>query len=64
MLVVRLAAPPVENAANEALIEFLSEITNVPPRAVRIVSGTKSRQKRIAIDGMTARRMSACLPIS
>ena len=62
MLVVRLAA--VENAANEALIEFLSEITNVPPRAVRILSGTKSRQKRIAIDGITALKMSACLPIS
>jgi uncharacterized protein (TIGR00251 family) len=64
VLVVRLTAPPVENAANEALIEFLSEITNVPPRAVRIVSGRKSRQKHIAIDGITARRMSACLPIS
>lgn len=64
MLVVRLAAPPVENVANEALIEFLSEITNVPPRAVRILSGTKSRQKRIAIDGITALKMSACLPIS
>lgn len=64
VLVVRLAAPPVENAANDALVEFLARLVDVPRRSIRLRSGAKSRLKRIAIDGMTARRMTACLPIS
>jgi uncharacterized protein len=64
VLVIRLAAPPVDNAANDALIEFLSEIVGVSRRSLRIVSGARSRLKRIAIDGVTARRMTGCLPIS
>jgi uncharacterized protein len=49
-LVVRLAAPPVEGAANDALIEFLARHYHVPRRAVRIVSGERSRVKRVEID--------------
>ena len=48
---LRLAAPPVEGKANEALIEFLAEHYGVPRRNVRIASGLKSRQKRVVIDG-------------
>ena len=61
---VRLAAPPVDNAANDALLELLSQVAGVPRRAIRIVSGAKSRLKRVAIDGVTLRRMTECLPIS
>ncbi len=50
---VRLAAPPVDNAANDALIEFLADTLDVPRRAVRIVSGQRRRAKRIAIAGVT-----------
>jgi uncharacterized protein (TIGR00251 family) len=53
-LLVRLSAPPVEGAANQALIELFSKIFDRPRRSVRIVSGEKSRSKRIAIDGVTA----------
>ena len=63
-MVVRIAAAPVDNAANQALIEFLAATLNVPRRAVRIVAGEKSRDKRVAIDGVTARRIAECLPIS
>ena len=52
MLVVRLAAPPVEGAANEALIEFLAAAFHVPRRAVQILSGDRDRRKRVAIDGV------------
>jgi uncharacterized protein YggU (UPF0235/DUF167 family) len=62
--VVRLAAPPVDNAANDALVEFLARLVDVPRRSIHLRSGAKSRLKRIAIDGVTARRMTACLPIS
>lgn len=48
---LRLAAPPVEGKANAALIEFLAEYFGVPRRNVTIVSGVKSRAKRVAIEG-------------
>ena len=48
---VRLAARAVDGKANDALIAFLSEHFNVPKRNVRILSGLKSRQKRVEIDG-------------
>jgi hypothetical protein len=52
-LVVRVAAPPVEGAANDALIEFLSRALHVPRRAVTILSGDRGRHKRVAIAGTT-----------
>jgi uncharacterized protein (TIGR00251 family) len=53
-LVVRLAAPPVEGAANDALIELLAERLGVGRRDVRIVSGDRGRQKRVSIAGVSA----------
>jgi uncharacterized protein len=52
-LLVRLAAAPVEDAANDALVSFLADLLDVPRRAVRIVSGRQSRRKRVAVDGVT-----------
>ena len=52
-LVVRVAAPPVEGAANEALIDFFAKALGVPRRAVQIVSGERGRRKRVAIAGVT-----------
>jgi len=51
-VLIRLAAPPVENAANEALVSLLSDILHVPRRAIRIISGERARHKRVAIDGL------------
>lgn len=48
---VRLTARAVDGKANEALIALLSDHFNVPTRSVRIISGLKSRQKRVQIDG-------------
>jgi hypothetical protein len=48
-LKVRLQARAVEGKANEALIEFLAAHFRVPRRNVRIVSGLKSRRKRVEI---------------
>lgn len=48
---VRLAAPAVDGKANDALIEFLAAHYGVAKRDVRILSGLKSRQKRVEIDG-------------
>jgi uncharacterized protein (TIGR00251 family) len=51
-LLIRLAAPPVDGAANDALIAFLSEALALPRRNIRIVSGEKSRDKRVAVEGI------------
>jgi uncharacterized protein (TIGR00251 family) len=53
-LLIRLAAPPVEGAANDALVEFLAERLDVPRRAVRILSGERSRRKRLVVTGLVA----------
>lgn len=46
---VRLAAPPVDGKANDELVRFLAEHYAVPRRSVTIVSGLKSRAKRVEI---------------
>lgn len=53
-LLVRLAAPPVDGAANEALIALLADVFDVPKRDVAIVSGHTSRLKRVEVRGVTA----------
>lgn len=60
-LLVRLTAPPVEGAANEELIEVLAKTLGVPKRAVSIVAGDRSRQKRVRIIGVHAAAASALL---
>jgi uncharacterized protein len=52
-LLVRLNAAPVDGAANDELIEVLSDALDVPRRAVSIVSGSRSRQKRVQIEGVS-----------
>ena len=51
-VLIRLAAPPVDNAANEALVVFLSDTLQLPRRNITIVSGEKSRDKRVQLVGM------------
>lgn len=53
-VLIRLAAPPVEGAANDALVAFVADWLAVPRRAVHILSGERSRRKRLSIDGATA----------
>lgn len=51
VLLIRLAAPPVEGAANEALVDLMSRTFGVPRRYIRIASGERSRTKRVEITG-------------
>ena len=60
-IVVRLAAPPVEGAANDALVTFLAETLDLPRRNISIVSGERSRNKRVAISGANPARIAALL---
>lgn len=56
-LKVRLQAPPVDGAANEALVDYLAEQLGVPGRGVRIVAGASSRAKTVEVDGADAARV-------
>jgi uncharacterized protein (TIGR00251 family) len=61
-LKLRLTAPPVEGAANEALVAVLAKAFAVAPRAVRIVAGHGSRSKLVEVDGIQGadvRRLAA-----
>ncbi len=60
-LKVRLRAPAVEDRANVALIEFLAQLLKTPKSAVRILSGDRSRTKRIEIRGVTRQQIQALL---
>jgi uncharacterized protein (TIGR00251 family) len=62
-LLVRLQAPPVEGAANAELVDLLSLALDVPRRLITIVSGERSRQKRVRVEGIdTATANSRLLP--
>ncbi len=52
-LTIKLTAPPVEGAANAALIEFIAERLGVRKSAVSIVSGGKARNKVVRVTGVT-----------
>jgi len=60
-LKVRLRAPALEDRANEALVEFLAGLLKTPKSAVRILSGERSRTKRVEIFGMTGQQIQALL---
>lgn len=56
---LRVNAPPVDGAANAAVIELLAGVLGVPRRAVRIVSGDASRTKVIEVEGVGAEAVHA-----
>jgi uncharacterized protein (TIGR00251 family) len=60
-LLIRLAAAPVDGAANEALVACLAAALDRPRRDVTIVSGQTSRDKRIAVARMSAALVTARL---
>jgi uncharacterized protein (TIGR00251 family) len=59
---IRVAAPPVDGAANESLVRLLATTLGVPRGAVVIESGTTSRLKRVGIDQLTAEALTARWP--
>ncbi|HEY5492308.1 MAG TPA: DUF167 domain-containing protein [Gemmatimonadaceae bacterium] len=51
---VRVQAPPVEGAANEAVVAVIAAALGVPARAVHIAAGQSGRQKLVDVDGVDA----------
>jgi uncharacterized protein (TIGR00251 family) len=58
---VRLAAPPVDGAANAELERFVARQTGVARGAVRITAGARGRRKTVEIAGVTAERARRAL---
>lgn len=52
-LLIRLAAPPVDGAANDALVAFLARALDVPRRNITLVHGETARAKSLDIAGVT-----------
>lgn len=52
-LKIKLAAPPVEGRANEALLKFIAELFDVPIRNVELRQGDQSRRKVVSISDST-----------
>jgi uncharacterized protein len=62
-LKIRLAAAPVDNAANEALVEFIAQQLGIPKRNIRVLAGAASRRKTLEIEGASAEALGAlCNP--
>ena len=63
-LLVRLAAAPVDGAANAELIDVLARALDVPKRSIEIDAGDRSRSKRVRVDGMPAPAVLAALGLA
>ena len=50
---LKITAPPVDGAANAAVLKFIAGKLGVKKNAVRLVSGDKSREKTVEVDGLT-----------
>ena len=59
---VRVTAPPVDGAANEALVRLLATELALPRSAVRIVAGAGARSKVVALDGVDRATLLARWP--
>ena len=61
-LKIRLAAPPIEGKANEALIQWLSKTLEIKRSQIELLAGDLSRLKRVKIAGITAEQLLQLIP--
>jgi uncharacterized protein (TIGR00251 family) len=57
-----VTAPAVEGKANEACVEYMARTLGIPRSRVRIVSGEKSRNKVVALDGVSEEEFRGRVP--
>jgi uncharacterized protein YggU (UPF0235/DUF167 family) len=62
VLRVRVTAPPIEGAANQALLRLLADELGVARRDVRLVAGAAGRQKLVVVDGVGSDAVAARWP--
>jgi len=64
VLAIRVSAPPVDGAANKALLKFLAKASGVPKSRIRFMSGETSRIKRLMLEGDGAEIAARLLRLS
>ena len=60
-LKIKIAAPPVDDAANRAIVDFFADLLNVSKSRVRIAAGLKSRDKTLFIESVSAEKFISVL---
>ena len=60
-LKLKLAAPPIDGAANEELLRFLAKLFTSPRRHISILSGATAKTKIIRIEGLTSEQFETAL---
>ncbi|MDI9611623.1 MAG: DUF167 domain-containing protein [Acidobacteriota bacterium] len=60
-LKLKVAAPPVDDAANRAVVEFLASVLGIAKSSITIAAGAKSRNKTLAIRGLSPAQFLARL---
>src|SRR2546425_4904861 len=63
-LKIKVTAPPVDSAANEALLRFLAERLDCPRSRVELLRGRTSRHKIVKLHGFTPGEVTACLGLN
>jgi uncharacterized protein (TIGR00251 family) len=63
-LKVKVKAPPVDDAANRALIGFFSDLLGIPKSRLHILSGSKSRNKLLQIQNLPLRDFLERIPLT
>ena len=58
-LKIKISAPPVDSAANEALVEFLADKLDCPRRCVQLLRGQTARHKLLLVTGVSAEEIAA-----
>jgi uncharacterized protein len=61
-LKLKIAAPPVDDAANRAIIEYFASLLNLPKSRLHIITGAKSREKVLRIDALSLSEFLKRLP--
>ncbi len=61
-LKIRVAAPPLDGAANDVLIRFLADTLGVPRRAIRVTHGSGNRRKLVAVTGIALATVTQAIP--
>ena len=62
-LKLKVAAPPVDDAANRAIVEFFARLLDLPRSRIRILSGEKSRDKVVRIEGICLETLRQKIPL-
>ena len=60
-LKIKVTAPPVDSAANEAVVRLLADVLDCPRSSVQLLRGQTSRHKQVLIQGVSAEAVLAKL---